>query len=58
MFQIENMWSGGKNIGLLDRFSLVIPFCLDYIKCELFFKLSSLQFSLSFPGGLVQLCIV
>ena len=33
LFQIDQMWAGCKYSGLLDRFSLLIPFCLDYIKC-------------------------
>nr|GEZ08829.1 BRCA1-A complex subunit BRE [Tanacetum cinerariifolium] len=31
--KVEQMWSGSKNTSLLDRFTLAIPFCLDYIKC-------------------------
>ncbi|KAL4565036.1 hypothetical protein LXL04_029118 [Taraxacum kok-saghyz] len=31
--KVEQMWSGSKNPGFLDRFTLTIPFCLDYIKC-------------------------
>ncbi|KAK3023795.1 hypothetical protein RJ639_043411, partial [Escallonia herrerae] len=31
---VEQMWSGSKNTALLDRFTLAIPFCLDYIKCQ------------------------
>lgn len=34
MLQVDQMWSGCKNPSLLDRFTLVIPYCLDYIKCE------------------------
>ncbi|KAF3616651.1 hypothetical protein FXO38_34408 [Capsicum annuum] len=36
--KVENMWSGGKNTALLDRFSLVIPFCLDYIKWDVIYN--------------------
>ncbi|KAL4575485.1 hypothetical protein LXL04_022330 [Taraxacum kok-saghyz] len=32
--KVEQMWSGSKNPGFLDRFTLTIPFCLDYIKCQ------------------------
>lgn len=32
--QVEQMWSGSKVPGLFDRFTLVIPFCLDFIKCK------------------------
>ena len=32
------MWAGCKYSGLLDRFSLLIPFCLDYIKCPSHFS--------------------
>lgn len=28
------MWSGSKNPSLHDRFNLVIPFCLDHIRCQ------------------------
>ncbi|KAH6763766.1 BRCA1-A complex subunit BRE-like protein [Perilla frutescens var. hirtella] len=31
--KVEQMWSGCKNPNYLDRFSLVIPYCLDHIKC-------------------------
>ncbi|XP_059278977.1 uncharacterized protein LOC132033120 isoform X1 [Lycium ferocissimum] len=36
--KVENMWPGGKNTGLLDRFTLVIPFCLDYIKWDVIYN--------------------
>ncbi|KAK6793022.1 hypothetical protein RDI58_012103 [Solanum bulbocastanum] len=36
--KVENMCSGGKNTGLFDRFSLVIPFCLDYIKWDVIYN--------------------
>lgn len=32
--QVEQLWSGCKNPNLLDRFTLAIPYCLDYIRCE------------------------
>lgn len=28
------MWSGSKNSNLLDRFTVVVPFCLEFIKCK------------------------
>jgi len=32
--QIDQMWSSDKyNSGLIDRFTLLIPYCLDFIKC-------------------------
>ncbi|XP_015071666.1 BRISC and BRCA1-A complex member 2 [Solanum pennellii] len=36
--KVENMCSGCKNTGLLDRFSLVIPFCLDFIKWDVMYN--------------------
>ncbi|KAL3340818.1 hypothetical protein AABB24_029118 [Solanum stoloniferum] len=36
--KVENMCSGGKNTGWFDRFSLVIPFCLDYIKWDVIYN--------------------
>lgn len=36
--QVENMCSGGKNTGWFDRFTLVIPFCLDYIKWDVIYN--------------------
>uniref|UniRef100_A0A5B7B9N6 BRISC and BRCA1-A complex member 2 n=1 Tax=Davidia involucrata TaxID=16924 RepID=A0A5B7B9N6_DAVIN len=36
--KVEQMWSGSKNYGLLDRFTLVIPFCLDYIKWDVIYN--------------------
>lgn len=48
--QIDQMWAGCKYSGFLDRFSLFIPFCLDYIKCKfssfLFFLFCWLFFTL------------
>ncbi|XP_075517066.1 uncharacterized protein LOC142551625 [Primulina tabacum] len=36
--KVEQMWSGSKNPNLLDRFTLVIPFCLDYIRWEVIYN--------------------
>ncbi|KAG5543010.1 hypothetical protein RHGRI_015936 [Rhododendron griersonianum] len=36
--KVEHMWSGSKNNGLLDRFTLLIPFCLDYIKWDVIYN--------------------
>ncbi|CAI9763799.1 unnamed protein product [Fraxinus pennsylvanica] len=36
--KVEQMWSGCKNPSLLDRFTLVIPFCLDYIKWDVIYN--------------------
>ncbi|KAL2503976.1 Brain/reproductive organ-expressed protein [Abeliophyllum distichum] len=36
--KVEQMWSGCKNPRLLDRFTLVIPFCLDYIKWDVIYN--------------------
>lgn len=36
--KVEQMWGGGKNPGLLDRFTLVIPFCLDNIKWDVIYN--------------------
>ncbi|KAF7139928.1 hypothetical protein RHSIM_Rhsim06G0021200 [Rhododendron simsii] len=36
--KVEQMWSGSKNHGLLDRFTLLIPFCLDYIKWDVIYN--------------------
>lgn len=36
--KVEQMWSGSKNQGLLDRFTLLIPFCLDYIKWDVIYN--------------------
>ncbi|KAK6120516.1 hypothetical protein DH2020_045739 [Rehmannia glutinosa] len=36
--KVEQMWSGCKNPSLLDRFTLVIPYCLDYIKWDVIYN--------------------
>ncbi|GFY93016.1 hypothetical protein Acr_08g0014120 [Actinidia rufa] len=35
---VEQKWSGSKHHGLLDRFTLVIPFCLDYIRWDVIYN--------------------
>lgn len=39
--RVEQMWSGSKNEAWLDRFTLLIPFCLDYIKWDVMFNVQS-----------------
>ncbi|PKA58641.1 hypothetical protein AXF42_Ash008928 [Apostasia shenzhenica] len=34
-FRVEQIWSGCKNSRFADRFTLVIPFCLDYVKWDI-----------------------
>lgn len=36
--QVEQAWSGSKYSNTLDRFTLLIPYCLDTIKCQYHFK--------------------
>ncbi|KAL3845327.1 hypothetical protein ACJIZ3_002730 [Penstemon smallii] len=36
--KVEQMWSGCKNPNLLDRFTLVIPYCLDFIRWDVIFN--------------------
>uniref|UniRef100_A0A2N9FFD0 BRISC and BRCA1-A complex member 2 n=1 Tax=Fagus sylvatica TaxID=28930 RepID=A0A2N9FFD0_FAGSY len=37
--KIEQMWSGSKyNPGVLDRFTIVIPYCLDFIKWDIIYN--------------------
>lgn len=36
--KVEQMWSGSRNLSLLDRFTLAIPFCLDYIKWDVIYN--------------------
>ncbi|CBI19873.3 hypothetical protein VitviT2T_027889 [Vitis vinifera] len=36
--KIDQMWAGCKYSGLLDRFSLLIPFCLDFIKWDVIYN--------------------
>ncbi|GFP95262.1 brca1-a complex subunit bre [Phtheirospermum japonicum] len=36
--KVEQMWSGCKNPSLLDRFTVVIPFCLDFIKWDVIYN--------------------
>ncbi|KAJ1692642.1 hypothetical protein LUZ63_009340 [Rhynchospora breviuscula] len=37
-FKVEQMWSGCRNGRYSDRFTLLIPFCLDYIKWDVIFS--------------------
>ncbi|CAJ1958871.1 unnamed protein product [Sphenostylis stenocarpa] len=40
--KVEQMWSGDKyNSGPFDRFSLLIPYCLDFIKWDVIFDAES-----------------
>ncbi|KAK3426141.1 hypothetical protein EUGRSUZ_F02661 [Eucalyptus grandis] len=37
--KVENVWSGSKSYpGVLDRFTLLIPYCLDYIKWDVLYN--------------------
>ncbi|XP_051139977.1 uncharacterized protein LOC127257552 [Andrographis paniculata] len=36
--KVERMWSGNKNPSLCDRFTLVIPYCLDNIKWDIIYN--------------------
>ncbi|KAK6938965.1 BRCA1-A complex subunit BRE [Dillenia turbinata] len=36
--KVDNAWSGCKNSSLLDRFTLVIPFCLDFIRWDVIYN--------------------
>ncbi|XP_061366917.1 uncharacterized protein LOC133310052 [Gastrolobium bilobum] len=37
--KVEQMWSGDKyNSGLFDRFTLLIPYCLDFIKWDIIYN--------------------
>ncbi|GLT92002.1 hypothetical protein SLE2022_098610 [Rubroshorea leprosula] len=45
--KIENVWSGSKHYGgTLDRFTLLIPYCLDTIKWDIIYNL---EFPLAAP---------
>lgn len=39
--KVDQMWSGSKNNVWLDRFTLLIPICLDYIKWDFIYNLQS-----------------
>ncbi|XP_057518042.1 uncharacterized protein LOC130798969 [Amaranthus tricolor] len=39
--KVEQMWSGSKTLPWIDRFSLHIPFCLDFIKWDIIFNVES-----------------
>ncbi|KAL3505401.1 hypothetical protein ACH5RR_035242 [Cinchona calisaya] len=36
--KVEQMWSGCKNATLLDHFTFVIPFCLEYIRWDVIYN--------------------
>lgn len=36
--KVDQMWSGCKNNAFLDRFTLLIPFCLDYVKWDVIYN--------------------
>ncbi|XP_074585062.1 uncharacterized protein LOC141840874 [Curcuma longa] len=36
--KVEQIWSGSKNARFSDRFTLSIPFCLDYIKWDVIYN--------------------
>ncbi|XP_057973167.1 uncharacterized protein LOC131161434 [Malania oleifera] len=36
--KVDHMWSGSKAHGLLDRFTLLIPFCLDYLRWDVIYN--------------------
>jgi BRCA1-A complex subunit BRE len=36
--KVEQMWSGARDSGLFDRFTLVIPFCLESIKWDVIYN--------------------
>ncbi|XP_021846587.2 uncharacterized protein [Spinacia oleracea] len=39
--KVEQMWSGSKNYPWNDRFTLLIPFCLDFIKWDIIYNVES-----------------
>ncbi|XP_058752540.1 uncharacterized protein LOC131625716 [Vicia villosa] len=40
--KVDQMWSSDKyNFGLIDRFTLVIPYCLDFIKWDVIYDAES-----------------
>ncbi|KAJ4965720.1 hypothetical protein NE237_017569 [Protea cynaroides] len=44
--KVDQIWSGCKNPHLTDRFTLLIPFCLDYIRWDVIYNA---QFPLAAP---------
>ncbi|XP_023525358.1 BRISC and BRCA1-A complex member 2-like isoform X1 [Cucurbita pepo subsp. pepo] len=39
---IENMWSGSRHYpGIIDRFTLVIPYCLEFVKWDIMYDAES-----------------
>uniref|UniRef100_A0A7N0UJH9 BRISC and BRCA1-A complex member 2 n=1 Tax=Kalanchoe fedtschenkoi TaxID=63787 RepID=A0A7N0UJH9_KALFE len=39
--KVEKLWSGSKKRNLLDRFTLLIPFCLDHIRWDVIYNVSA-----------------
>ncbi|XP_054817543.1 uncharacterized protein LOC129317204 [Prosopis cineraria] len=40
--KVEQMWSGSKHYsGVFDRFTLVIPYCLDFIRWDVIYNIES-----------------
>lgn len=39
--KVDQMWSGSKNEPWLDRFTLLIPFCLNYIRWDVIYNVQS-----------------
>ncbi|GAB2228418.1 hypothetical protein Droror1_Dr00010256 [Drosera rotundifolia] len=39
--RVEQMWSGSKIVPLRDRFTLAIPFCLDFLKWDVIYNVHS-----------------
>ncbi|XP_020599025.1 BRCA1-A complex subunit BRE [Phalaenopsis equestris] len=37
-FRVEHIWSGCKNSRFSDRFTLLVPFCLDYVKWDVIYN--------------------
>ncbi|CAL9146135.1 unnamed protein product [Musa hybrid cultivar] len=35
--KVEQIWAGSRNARFSDRFTLSIPFCLDYVKCDVIY---------------------
>ncbi|CAN6485349.1 unnamed protein product [Victoria cruziana] len=37
-FKVHQMWSGGKYPRYADRFTLLVPYCLDYVKWDIIYN--------------------
>ncbi|KAK9270610.1 hypothetical protein L1049_026192 [Liquidambar formosana] len=46
LLKVDQMWSGGKNHNLLDLFTLLIPFCLDFFS---WYVIYNAQYPLAAP---------